>query len=129
MSKFIAGLLRLSKYVVFSFLFLYFIIRVIKAVGKLQKGAIGTSISKQSSHILLYPSISVCTTNNQVMRYVADGKLYESEQSYINSMENNVTTNYALGSGPNINDIVQSISTLNVNGTFHEMSGQSRDII
>ena len=63
------------------------------------------------------------------MRYVADGKLYESEQSYINSMENNVTTNYALGSGPNINDIVQSISTLNVNGTFHEMSGQSRDII
>ena len=123
MSQDIRSLLKLSKYVVFIGLFIFFIERVITAVGKLQEKAVGTSISKQSSHLLLYPSISFCVMNEEVMRYVIDGGLFASEQSYINIRKNNEQSQtIPVGSGPNLTEMVQEISIFDSNGTEHTIS-------
>ena len=89
---------------------------------------IGTSTSMQSSNLLLYPSISVCSIDDSLMRYVSDGKCFESVQAYMTFLETNVTTSYALESGPpNITEILQSIDTFDVNGTMHVMSPINND--
>ena len=62
------------------------------------------------------------------MRYVSDGKCFESVQAYMTFLETNVTTSYALASGPpNITEILQSIDTFDVNGTMHVMSPINND--
>ena len=134
MSQDLASLVKLSKYAVFLGLFIFFIVRVITAVEKLQNKAVGTSLSKQSSPLLLYPSISVCVMNKEVMRYMIDGRLYASEQAFINLMKNNEDSQtISLGSGPNLTEMVQEVSIFDSNGTMHAMSpvnisAQSRDL-
>ena len=82
----------------------------------------------QSSNLLLYPSITVCSTSYDVMRYVSDGKCFESEQAYITFHETNVITPYTLASGPpNISEFLHSINTFDTNGTMHVMSPMTND--
>ena len=77
----------------------------------------------QSSDLLLYPSISVCSINNGIA-YVAGGKIFESTRSYATFLETNITTPYAFepGHGPNLTEILHSIVFEDVNGTKHELS-------
>ena len=130
----LASLVKLSKYVVFVGLFIFFIVRVITAVDKLQSKAVGTSLSKQSSPLLLYPSISFCVMNKEVMRYMIDGRLYASEQAYINFVKNNEDSQtISLGSGPNLAEMVKEVSIFDSNGTMHpispiNISAQSREL-
>ena len=67
------------------------------------------------------------------MRYVSDGKSFESEKDYVTFLETNVKKPYALAPGPsNVSGFLHSIDIFDANGTMHVMSpikndGQNRD--
>ena len=61
--------------------------------------------------------------SEEVMRYVIDGGLFASEQSYINIRKNNEQSQtIPVGSGPNLTEMVQEISIFDSNGTEHTIS-------
>ena len=72
--------------------------------------------------------------NKEVMRYMIDGRLYASEQAYINFLKNNEDSQtISVGSGPNLTEMVQEVSIFDSNGTMHaispiDISAQSRDL-
>ena len=105
-----------------------------KFLNKSYIKTIGTSISMESPKLLLYPSISVCSINDNVLPYFTDGKLYESGEAYLNFLDTNIMTPYALASSPNLTEIIDAVNILDTNGTMHVMSpissdGQNRDFI
>ena len=80
----------------------------------------------KSSDLLLYPSISVCSigngSSNLIMPYIADGKIFQDKQSYLNYLDTNVAASFDLVSGPNLTVMVHSIDVMDENGTMHVMS-------
>ena len=62
------------------------------------------------------------------MRYVSDGKCFESEKDYVTFLETNVKKPYALAPGPsNVSEILHSIDIFDANGTMHVMSPINND--
>ena len=84
----------------------------------------------QSSDVLLYPSISVCSLgngSNNLAPYIVDGRLFQDKQSYLNFLDTNVSSSYDLLSNPNLTEIIHSIEVMDSNGTLHKMRPIKRD--
>ena len=77
-------------------------------------------MSMQSSSLLWYPSISVCSMTPYA--HVIDGKIFESMESYETFRETNVSPpSYNIGAGPNVTEMLHSIELMDANGTEHEI--------
>ena len=80
---------------------------------------IGTSISINTTRVITYPSISVCSWNDPALIVDGESEWFESVDSYRTFEKTNISTPYITGRVPDLADMLYYILTKDAYGTRH----------